>query len=483
MPYLLSLLPILLLVVLSLTRGVKVAVLVGAAFTTLLFFYWGATAAHFLAVMGASLLTTINILMIVLGATFLYNIMSRNGLIAQITNSLDQLHPSKEIRFFLLAIGLTAFFEGVAGFGTPGAIVPLILVALGFEAVLSVAVVLLFDGLFAIFGAVGTPLLTGLQVPLGLSDAAVREIAWMAAGMNVLAGLLILWLVFRMVTRSHGELEHRRQVHVLYLFIALPFVLLAWFAAELATVLAALAMLGLSVLYLRQKGVKVNLRPWLPYALLALLLLLPRLSTDLRSWLGWELAFENMFGTGIRAAIKPLTSPLLPFAAVGLGVAVLYKSKSLYLAEPLKKMLAVFAVLFPSIAIAQLMIYSGVTQPSMIRYISEMLSGLGPLYVLVAPFVGIMGAFITGSTTISNVVFGASQLETATALGLSPHVLLALQLSGAGLGNAICLFNIIAAASVANIQNYKAILSANMLPTLLAGLLSGLVGFALLSIM
>ncbi|SIR22989.1 L-lactate permease [Pontibacter lucknowensis] len=482
MPYLLSLLPILLLVVLSLTRGVKVAVLVGAIFTTVLFFYWGATAAHFMAAMGASLLTTINILMIVLGATFLYNIMSRNGLINQITHSLDQLHPSKELRFFLLAIGLTAFFEGVAGFGTPGAIVPLILIALGFDAVLSVAVVLLFDGLFAIFGAVGTPLLTGLQVPLGLPDAAIRDIAWMAAGINVLVGLLILWLVFRMVVRSHGDLKHRRQVLLLYLFIALPFLLLAWLAAELATVLASLTMLGLSVLYLRQKNVKIDLKPWLPYALLAIMLLLPKLSPVLRSWLGWELAFENMFGTGIRAAIRPLASPLLPFAAVGLGVAALYRSKSLYLAEPLKKMLAVFAVLFPSIAIAQLMIHSGVTQPSMVRYISEMLSGLGPAYVVFAPFVGIMGAFITGSTTISNVVFGASQLETAAVLGLNPNVLLALQLSGAGLGNAICLFNIIAAASVANIQNYKAILAANMLPTLLAGALAGAFGWLALSL-
>lgn len=482
MPYLLSLLPILLLIVLSLTRGVKVAVLVGAAVTSVLFFYWGAGVPHFFGALGVSLLTTINILMIVLGATFLYNIMSRKGLITQITHSLDQLHPSKEIRFFLLAIGLTAFFEGVAGFGTPGAIVPLILIALGFEAVLSIAVVLLFDGLFAIFGAVGTPLLTGMQIPLGLSNADTRYIALLAAGMSGLAGLLILWWVFRMVSRSHGELQHRRQVLLLYLFIAVPFLLLAWFAAELATVLGALTMLGLSVLYLKQKGVRVNLKPWLPYAALAILLLLPRLSGGLREWIGWELAFEDMFGTGIRAAIRPMASPLLPFMVVGLGVALLQKSKSLYLAEPLKKMLTVFVVLFPSIAIAQLMIYSGVTQPSMVRYISEMLSGLGAAYVVFAPFVGIIGAFITGSTTISNVVFGASQLETATALGIDPVILLALQLTGAGLGNAVCLFNIIAAASVANIQNYKAILSANMMPTVLAGLLIGLFGFFLVII-
>ncbi|MDX5480716.1 MAG: L-lactate permease, partial [Hymenobacteraceae bacterium] len=218
MIYFLSLLPILLLVILSLARGVKVAVLAGWAVTTLLFFYWGAGVNHYLGALGVSLLTTLNILMIVLGAVFLYNIMFRTGLIKQITHSLDTLHPSKEIRFFLLALGLTAFFEGVAGFGTPGAIVPLILMAMGFEAVLSVSVVLLFDGLFALFGAVGTPILVGLQVPLGLTGEEVKEIGITAALMVIPAGLLVLLLVFRMVARQYGPLEHKRQVLVLYTF-------------------------------------------------------------------------------------------------------------------------------------------------------------------------------------------------------------------------------------------------------------------------
>ena len=480
MIYFLSLLPILLLVILSLARGVKVAVLAGWAVTTLLFFYWGAGVNHYLGALGVSLLTTLNILMIVLGAVFLYNIMFRTGLIKQITHSLDTLHPSKEIRFFLLALGLTAFFEGVAGFGTPGAIVPLILMAMGFEAVLSVSVVLLFDGLFALFGAVGTPILVGLQVPLGLTGEEVKAIGITAALLVIPAGLLVLLLVFRMVARQHGPLEHKRQVLVLYTFIAVPFLLFAWLAPELATVFGALVMLGLSVLYLKKPKTKLDLRPWLPYAVLALLLLLPKLFSPLRNWIGWELAFENLFGTDIRGAIKPLQSPLWPFIAVGLGVAYFKKSESLYLKEPLMKVVNVFVVLFPSVAIAQLMIYSGVEQPSMVLYIARMLSQLGQAYVVLSPFVGVMGAFITGSTTISNLVFGASQLQTALSLEIEPTLILALQLTGATLGNAVCLFNIIAAASVANIQNYRDILANNLLPATLAALLVGLLGMAIL---
>ena len=476
MIYLLALSPILLLVGISLTKGVKPAVLVGWGITSLLFFYWGAGVSHYLAALGVSLLTTINILFIVFGAVFLYTIMSHTGMITQITHSLDRLHPSREIRFFLLALGLTAFFEGVAGFGTPGAIVPLILIALGFEAVLSVSVVLLFDGLFALFGAVGTPILIGLQLPLGLQAEEVKTIGMAAALLISIAGLIILWFVFRIVSRQHAPLENKRQVVILYAFIILPFCILAWVAPELATVFASLAMLGLSVLYLKQKETRVDLRPWLPYAVLALLLLLPKLLEPLKVWIALEIVFEDMFGSGIRGSIKPLQSPLLPFVVVGLGVAWYNRSKTLYLGEPLGKLGKVFIVLFPSVAIAQLMILSGVQQPSMISYIADLLSKLGHAYPVFAPFIGIMGAFITGSTTISNIVFGATQQQAALSLELNSDIILALQLAGASLGNAVCLFNIIAAASVADIRNYKAILSNNLPPTLLAGLVVGLLG-------
>lgn len=475
----LALLPILLLVAVSLTRGVKPAVLVGWAATTALFFHWGADGGHYLGALAVAMLSTANILLTVLGAVFLYTVMQRTGLIAELTHSLDALHPAREIRFFVLALGLTAFFEGVAGFGTPGAIVPLMLMALGFEAVLAVSVVLLFDGLFSVFGAVGTPLTAGLLEPLGLATTDVKSISLLAAGLLSVAGLLVLWFVFRLMRRAQEPLAHRRQVLVLYGLLMVPFCLLAGLAPELATVFGALVMLGLAVPYLRQPGPGLDLRPWLPYAGLAMLLLLPKLLPPLRDWLSWELTFTDMFGSGIGGSIRPLQSPFLPFVAVALAVAYCRKSASLPLREPLGKLGSVLVVLFPSVAIAQLMVYSGGGgQPSMVAYLAALLSELGPAYPVAAPFIGLIGTFITGSTTISNVVFGASQQHAATALGLPLTGVLALQTAGASLGNAICLFNIIAAASVAGIKDYRAVLVNNLVPTLLATLLVGALGLA-----
>lgn len=480
MAQLLALLPIILLIVLSLLRSVKEAVLVAAVVTLGLFLYWGAGFTHLLGTLGVSLVTTLNILMIVFGAAFLYNIMERTGLISQISHSLDHLHPSSEIRFFLLAICLTAFFEGVAGFGTPGAIVPLLLIAMGFDAVLSVSVVLLFDGIFALFGAVGTPVLVGLQLPLNLLPVQVQQISFLSAVLGVVSGIVLLLFIFRLFKQYQSPVKNKGRVFLLFLFFSVPFCIFAYWIPELATVLAAMLMLLASIFYLKQPGTRLNLKPWLPYLLLAVLLLLPKLFKPLGHWIGWDIGIPDLFGSGINTSFKPLQSPLIPFLIVGIGVALYKKSNSFYLSDTLQKSLNVFIVLFPSILVAQLMINSGETQPSMIQHISELLSSLGSFYPLFSPFIGVIGAFITGSTTISNVVFGASQLETAQLLQQEPTIILSLQHTGAALGNAVCLFNIIAAASIANLKNYRQVLVNNLLPALSAAFLAGIMGSLLL---
>lgn len=73
--------------------------------------------------------------------------------------------------------------------GTPVALAPQLLVALGFEAVL--AVVLLFDRQLSFLGAVGTPLLSGLQAPLRLRTGEMKTLALTAALLLSVAGLLL----------------------------------------------------------------------------------------------------------------------------------------------------------------------------------------------------------------------------------------------------------------------------------------------------
>ena len=67
------------------------------------------------------------------------------------------------------------------------------------------------------------------------------------------------------------------------------------------------------------------------------------------------------------------------------------------------------------VAMASLMTHTGMTQ-MIARGISETFDA--DIYPLFAPFIGTLGAFMTGSNANSNVVFGALQQETATLLAL-----------------------------------------------------------------
>ena len=169
-------LPILLLLLVSMAKDVRTGIAAGLATTIVLFFVGGGELPTFFAGLISALVNTIGILMIIFGAVLLYHVMEQKGYIARIEASLATVHPDRTFRFYFLALFLTAFFEGVAGFGTPGAIVPLLLIAMGYPPVLSIAVVLLIDGFFAVSGAVGTPVIAGLELPLGLSAETVSAV-------------------------------------------------------------------------------------------------------------------------------------------------------------------------------------------------------------------------------------------------------------------------------------------------------------------
>lgn len=115
----------------------------------------------------------------------------------------------------------------------------------------------------------------------------------------------------------------------------------------------------------------------------------------------------------------------------------------------------------------------------MVNYLAGMFSILGNAYIMFASFIGIAGTFITGSTTVSNIIFGPAQYETSELLNLNKSLVLTLQHCGAAIGNAICLFNIIAAATVVNLKTYKEILSNNIVPVLAVGLIIGMIGMIL----
>jgi lactate permease len=86
--------------------------------------------------------------------------------------------------------------------------------------------------------------------------------------------------------------------------------------------------------------------------------------------------------------------------------------------------------IYSLVAMALTMQHAGMTQ----ILATALSANTGPIFPLLSPFIGALGAFMTGSNTNSNVVFGQLQQQTATALNLSIPLILAAQTAGGAIG-------------------------------------------------
>jgi lactate permease len=106
--------------------------------------------------------------------------------------------------------------------------------------------------------------------------------------------------------------------------------------------------------------------------------------------------------------------------------------------------------------------------------------GVGVLFPLVAPWIGGMGAFMTGSNTNSNVVFGALQMRTAELLGYSVAIILAAQTAGAALASVMAPTKVVVGSSTAGMAGKEGDVMRHLLvyTAILVGLISFLTAIA-----
>lgn len=116
----------------------------------------------------------VEILYIVFGAVLLLNTLQVSGALQLIRQSLLSISGDRRIQVVIIAWLFGSFIEGASGFGTPAVICVPLLVAIGFPALAAVLVALIIQSTPSTFGAVGTPILIGIDA--GLSGvAAVQE--------------------------------------------------------------------------------------------------------------------------------------------------------------------------------------------------------------------------------------------------------------------------------------------------------------------
>ena len=105
------------------------------------------------------------------------------------------------------------------------------------------------------------------------------------------------------------------------------------------------------------------------------------------------------------------------------------------------------ALLF-GLALVEVMKYMNAEGVSMMVAMASALTKLGDsLYVVIAPFIGVLGAFVSGSSTVSMTLFVNLQYETATALDLPAVLIVSMQCVGSAIGNMVCINNAVAASA------------------------------------
>ncbi len=89
-------------------------------------------------------------------------------------------------------------------------------------------------------------------------------------------------------------------------------------------------------------------------------------------------------------------------------------------------------------------------------------------YFIVAPLIGVLGAFMSGSCTVSNTLFSPLQFETATMVGLSQVLIVALQNCGGAIGNMVCVNNIVSVCATTGTNgNEGKLIRTNIVPCMI----------------
>jgi lactate permease len=224
-----------------------------------------------------------------------------------------------------------------------------------------------------------------------------------------------------------------------------------------------------------------------PYVLLAAILALTRIrALPLGGWLAEvRVGVKDILGTGIGAALQPLYSPGGVFVVVALLAALLFRLPARGLgaaaADSLRVVARTAVPLLGAVATVRVFIHSGVNTAgleAMPLVLAEAgARGVGEIWPLVAPWVGALGSFVSGSATFSNMLFALFQHGVAAGVEVDAVTVLALQGIGAAAGNMVCVHNVVAACAVAGILGREGeVIRRTAPPMAVYVLLAGLLG-------
>ena len=216
------------------------------------YLFWEMPVRWILAASIEGVLVAIQILWIVFAALVLLYTMMRSGAFDVLNRNFATISEDPRVQVVLVGFFLATFLEGVAGFGTPAAVVAPLLFALGFPALAAVAVALIGHVIAVTYGAVGTPIVIGIAEPMdgvflirstieaqGMTTGEFAfGVARWAATYHALVGFLMPLVAVAVLVYFFGPAEERSvrpalAVWPLCLFAGVAFVVPYWLSAWL----------------------------------------------------------------------------------------------------------------------------------------------------------------------------------------------------------------------------------------------------------
>jgi lactate permease len=480
------------------------------------------------------------LLYIIFGAILLLNTLQESGGIKTIRQGFTDISADRRIQVIIIAWLFGSFIEGSAGFGTPAAVAVPLLVGLGFPAMAAVVAGMVIQSTPVSFGAVGTPILVGVQTGLaggsGLTGdllAMVTMIGGKVALLHMIAGTLIPLFVVALMTRFFGKNKsffEGIRVWKFALFAAfsmtIPYVLVAnLLGPEFPSMFGGL--IGLAIVVPAAKkgflmppkeeewdfeekskwdpewtgnieikdiahksGNMSMVWAWSPYILVGLLLVLTRLeSLPFLEWIkSWNVSIPNIFGTEITAGFQPLYLPGTIFVVVSLITFFIHgmngNAYKKAWAQSGKTMIAASTALVFTVPMVQVFLNSGGGAAGFEKMPLELATGVaaltGELWPFFSTFIGGLGAFIAGSNTVSNMMFSLFQYDVGSQIGVDPTWIVALQAVGGAAGNMICVHNVVAASAVVGLVGKEGdVIRKTLFPFTYYALLSGSIGYSI----
>jgi lactate permease len=384
-------------------------------------FVWDVSFNRVLASSIQGLLITVAVLWIIFGAILLLNTLKHSGAISVIKRGFNNISPDRRVQVVIIAWLFGSFIEGASGFGTPAAIAAPLLVAIGFPAMAAVMIGMMIQSTPVSFGAVGTPILIGVQSGLDKAhiatilsnggsswDTYLQVITSEVAITHAIAGTFIPLFMTIMMTRFFGRNKSWTEGLSILPFaifgglaFTIPYALTGVFlGAEFPSIIGALVGLVIVTsaakagfllpkkswdfapkeewpihwvskfeLKLESMNEKTNqmslAMAWVPYVLVALLLVLTRANDFFKgASKAWVISFKNILGEGLGYSILPIYLPGGIIAIVVLITFFLHRMKTreltTALSESSKVMLGAGFVLVFTIPLVRILINSGV---------------------------------------------------------------------------------------------------------------------------